>query len=202
MFERAWKGPWLSAIESYLFMMLKRIGKLRTQYQTMNPNNMVPSMERILRKNWDESVQFDCHVANQGLHHISLDKLHGSGPGRGHKLDPEHRYCSCGEWSDMKLPCVHACCWARKHRNIRYDTFVKDYMEDVHSVDFLQNLYSQNINPIVTDNIEYDLTSKPNPTVRMSGRPPVQRIRNRSRYANPDDSPTICSICNRRGHNR
>ena len=109
---------------------------------------------------------------------------------------------SLTSWLDMKLPCVHACCWAWKHRNIRYDTFVKDYMEDVHSVDFLQNLYSQNINPIVTDNIEYDLTSKPNPTVRMSGRPPVQRIRNRSRYANPDDSPTICSICNRCGHNQ
>jgi hypothetical protein len=38
---------------------------------------------------------------------------------------------------------------------------------------------------------------------QQAGRPKVRRIRNRSKYEEPEEeSRIVCSLCNQRGHNR
>ena len=69
----------------------------------------------------------------------------------------------------------------------------------------LNNLYSDNIQPVIINILETDgQTKPPNANLKKkSGRPPKQRrYRVGSKFDNPEkDSPIVCKKCQIKGHN-
>ena len=67
----------------------------------------------------------------------------------------------------------------------------------------LQEIYENSIFPVVQDQMQFDGITKP-PVVqeRQAEHPKTKRIRNRIRFLDPGDSPIICSLCGKTGHNK
>jgi hypothetical protein len=80
---------------------------------------------------------------------------------------------------------------------------VENYITEVYQYETHQNLLALNINPVVVDNLVMDNNTNPPKQggKRQAGRPKMQRICNRSKFANPEESTIVCSLCKERGHN-
>jgi hypothetical protein len=76
-------------------------------------------------------------------------------------------------------------------------------VKDVYRYETHQNLLALNINPVVVDSLVMDNNTNPPEQggKRQAGRPKKQRICNRSKFANPEESTIVCSLCKERGHN-
>jgi hypothetical protein len=76
-------------------------------------------------------------------------------------------------------------------------------VNDFHKYCFYHELMEKNINPVIIDNLVSGNEQAPEVVQRQPGRPATKRLRlGRSRFSKPEDSPIICSVCNKRGHNK
>jgi len=66
----------------------------------------------------------------------------------------------------------------------------------------LQELYKNNIFPVILDGIRYDNRSKPPPIRVSTGRPKKKRFRTRTKFVESAESPIVCQKCKQGGNNR
>ena len=84
----------------------------------------------------------------------------------------------------------------------------KKSLEDIYRIPFCQyysyqylnNIYKDNITPVIIDSLTSDKTTKPPPITnkRQAGRPATRRMRKKSR----SDITVKCSNCDKLGHNK
>jgi hypothetical protein len=111
-------------------------------------------------------------------------------------VDLDSLSCSCGLPAQLQMPCKHMAA-AVQFAEIS----IADFVHDCYRAATIKSLYGHVILPVSTEDIVFDEITQP-PLVRpQAGRPRTVRIRSRSEYRE-EDSPVVCSLCRRRGHNR
>ena len=101
------------------------------------------------------------------------------------------------------FPCRHSFAVYRKWKEVDFNYVLTNLVDEKYTFVNVKNMLRKNVFPVSLDGIQYDGVTKP-PLVakRQSGRPRTKRIRNRSEFIAPEDSPIVCSNCRTRGHNR
>jgi hypothetical protein len=106
--------------------------------------------------------------------------------------------CTCGQWQNNELMCVHVMSYYR----IIERKSVKEILEmpfcQYYSYQYLNLFYKENINPVIIDLLSHDTSTKPPPITekRASGRPKSARKRKRSKVS------VKCSNCEETGHTK
>ena len=120
-----------------------------------------------------------------------------------HIVKPELEWCSCGVWQDVLYPCRHACAVFRKWKEKEFTYILQHLVHPYYTFDSVQKMYKHNVYPACLDSVQYDRETKPPASHgRQPGRPRVKRIRRRSEFLDPEESPITCSDCGQRGHNK
>ena len=119
-----------------------------------------------------------------------------------HIVRPTLKWCSCGFWQDIGIPCRHGLATLRETQHITLCDVMKHHVSPFYTIGYCQKLYDNNFLPVILDNLPHDRVTKPPIiTQRQPGRPKVKRYRRRSECIDPDTSKITCSLCHKRGHN-
>lgn len=214
MIEDFRNDGWMELVDGLLDHMTNMISEKRQKYKDMDPENVVPKVQQILKKRWDDAASMKvCEIEETNLEYKvseeyvpnenddSAEVISNGTKKINHVVFPEAECCTCGKWQDSKYPCRHAVAYFRKwmEKDLRWilDNKVHYYFK----YKSLHLLYENNIFPVILDNIRYDGKSKPPPITVSTGRPKMKRYRKRSRYVDSADSPILCRKCGERGHN-
>ena len=86
-------------------------------------------------------------------------------------------------------------------KGMSFPRILKLHVHNYYRYKSLQEIYENNIFPIIQDQIQYNGKTKP-PGVwkKPAGHPKKKRMRKQSKFICPKDSPIICSICRKGGH--
>ena len=76
-------------------------------------------------------------------------------------VKPDDNWCSCGIWQDNMYPCRHACAYFKRTLKVDYELMVSVYVSELYKYGSLQELYKNNIRPVMTDNIKKDKETRP-----------------------------------------
>ena len=221
MFNKARDVAWMEALETIVDIMSTRICKLRTKYSRHDDSEVVPRFAQILRARWDaaagmdvEEIELDSRMFKVFSAEYRGDDEEGSVNDAASPMErrgvhivkltnDDLPWCSCGVWQDCLYPCRHGCAVYRKWNEVDINYVVTNLVDAKYKFGNVKNTFARNIFPVSLDAIQYDGITKP-PVVnkRQPGRPKEKRIRNRSEYLAPEDSPVVCGNCGRRGHNR
>jgi hypothetical protein len=203
--------PWLEAIEKIIDIMTSRISRNRMKYVDKNPDNVVAAVWQRIRDERDASAGFDVYelASGGGQYKVTPQTQEmSSGDHATHLTRIVERWCTCGFWQDIGIPCRHfMACFRKLKDSMEFRSLLTeshDGIPDFYKYKALQLLYEPNIVPVVVDTIGYDGKTKPRPPriKRQPGRPKVKRYRRRSELSDPSKSPIVCSKCRERGHNR
>ena len=86
--------------------------------------------------------------------------------------------------------------------NWHFQQFLQHHVHDYYQFERLQCIYDNNIFPGVHDQIWYDgITQPPSVWKKQAGCPKKKWFRKQSKFLDPGDSPIICSLCGKSGHN-
>ena len=221
MFADARNLGWPEALEKILDIMSSRICACRLKYQQREGGDVVPRVAQILKSRWDSAASMSVEELELGCGQFKVVELssvvndlvfHAPLPTtttrRGqqssiHVVKPDLQWCSCGVWQDFMYPCRHGCAVYRKWKEKQFNYVLANLVHPYYKFEFVKQTFRNNVFPVSLDAIKYDGVTKP-PMVskRQPGRPRTKRIRRRSEYLEPEDSPVTCSICGKRGHNR
>lgn len=211
---------WLEAIERIVDIMSTRIYNCRTKYVDRDPSDVVSRVAQILKVRWDAAASMSVIELESGsgdfkvVEPYSLQEQQDkderlpimpatAGQQSIHIVKPELEWCSCGVWQDVLYPCRHACAVYRKWKEKEFTYILQHLVHPYYTFDFVQKMYKNNIYPACLDSVQYDCETKPPASRgRQPGRPRVKRIRRRSEFLDPEESPIKCSDCGQRGHNK
>lgn len=111
------------------------------------------------------------------------------------KFEPEW-FCSCGDWQDTRLLCVHAWRACTRLRKRHFD-FVSPY----YSTAAYQSTYNGSIPAIIEENLVPDLNCGP-PIIRRKRGRPSEKHKLRFEEENVARRHRKCSQCQQTGHDR
>ena len=221
MFAQARTVGWLEAVESIVDVMSTRISTCRTKHMDQNPGEVVPRVAQLLKRRWDAAASItvvelergcgDFKVAepastvqdsDRNPHLPSMPFVAGQ-QSNIYIVKPDLQWCTCGTWQDVLYPCRHGCAVIRKWKEKDFSYVLQNLVHPYYKFEYVQQIYKNNIFPACIENVKYDNATKP-PVVnkRQSGRPKMKRIRRRSEFLDPEESPITCSNCGQRGHNK
>jgi hypothetical protein len=113
-------------------------------------------------------------------------------------VDAEKKTCTCHEWQNRKIPCVHACAHFLE-RDIDPMTCIPECL----SMDGYGKTYSKFFEPVLLSNIPIDQNVDPPPIKRARGRPPKVRVFSRGEVSvGKQKQIHRCGKCGEEGHNR
>jgi hypothetical protein len=120
-------------------------------------------------------------------------------------VNAQMKTCTCGKFQEMMYPCRHAMAYYRKWEKVSLRQIVDNHVHGYYKFGTHQSMYTFNMYPVISDNIQYDGTTKPPPIPkRGAGRPTKLRTewRERSKFDDPSESTLTCGNCGQNGHNR
>jgi hypothetical protein len=221
MFAEARNLCWPDALEKILDIMSSRICASRSKYQQRDDWDVVPQVAQILKKRWDAAASLSVDELELGCGDFKVveqtsvaddlfdDNSMSTTPRWGqrssiHIVKPDMQWCSCGVWQEFMYPCRHGCAVYRKWKEKQFDYVLANLVHPYYKFEFVKETFRNNVFPVSLDTIEYDGVTKPPTSIqRQPGRPRTKRIRRRSEFLDPEDSPAVtCSKCGKRGHNR
>jgi hypothetical protein len=202
MFEPARNMAWLSVIEFIVNKMTTRISSLRKKYKVNNGNRIgiVDNRIELINKNWDDCAGFQVDLIEEEPEQYLVHRPKvGDLPIINHNVLINTKYCTCGKWQDMDVPCVDACSIYRLIYNHQI-TYAYEKVSRFYKINTLNALYTRNIEPVIIDVLKYDkVTDRPNNDKKPPGRPKKKRIRKRQK---PVPKLVVkCSKCGLVGHN-
>ena len=109
-------------------------------------------------------------------------------------VDLQQQTCSCGQWQEMKFPCLHAAGVLRaqgKHFDLQY-------IDSRYQITELKQAFSRLHTPIDMESIEADGVTMLTSVLKKRGRPRTKRLRSRSEHL--CDKQKRCSTCGQKGH--
>jgi hypothetical protein len=124
-----------------------------------------------------------------------------------HLLNVSQRACSCGIWKGYGIPCADAMIYYKeKEEKMLAEIMDSDAVSEFHKYPYYHELMKRKIEPVILDNLVSStdvLCIAPVVVERQAGRPPTKRLRmDKSRFGKVEESTIVCSICNKRGHNK
>jgi SWIM zinc finger len=205
MYKDARKVPWLYCLDSILQKMSMHISTLREKAR--DETGVLPNIAAKLELRRKESAGMSIIKLDEDSDNYQVSREASSRFPITHIMRVGECFCSCGMWQEYGYPCVDAMVY---YRHIEKKTLLQiiesDVVSEFYHYSYYQELMKRNIIPVVLDNLEVkkDLTCLPPVSVtKRSGRPATKRLRlGRSRFMNPEESNIICSLCNKRGHNK
>jgi hypothetical protein len=219
MFADARSVGWLEAVEKILDIMSTRIYTCRTKHIERHPGDVVPRVAQLLKIRWDAAASMSVIELEHGCGDFKVVESYtlqdyekdehlprmpmNAGQQSIHIVKPELGFCSCGLWMEFLYPCRHACAVFRRWQELDFTYILRHHVHPYYMFDYIQQMYKHNVFPVCLDSIGYDGETKP-PSVaaRQPGRPPVKRLRRRSDFLDPEESPITCSDCGQKGHNK
>jgi len=215
MFADARSVGWVEAFEKIVDIMTTRICSCRAKYKPRDDTDVVARVVQIIKKRWDAAASMtvmeleeDCGDFKVVETSITAEDPsdHPMPPAHGHMsvhvVKPDLQWCSCGVWQDVMYPCRHACAVYRKWKEKEVDYILSDLVPAYYKFGYVKQMFTSNVFPVSLEGIAYDgVTKPPEATKRQAGRPRMKRIRHRSEFLHPDESPIVCSQCHQRGHN-
>ena len=218
MFADARTVGWVEAAEKIIDIMSDRICCCRLKYDSRDDTEVVPRVAQILKKRWDASAAMSVAELERGCgdfkvvepsvlaedmsdHPSPTPNSHGDHSI--HIVKPDLQWCSCGVWQDFLFPCRHGCAVFRKCKEYNFQFMLSNLVPAYYKFEYVKKTFTSNVFPACLDGIEHDKVTKPPiVTKRQPGRPKTKRIRRRSELLDPEDSPIVCSLCSKRGHNK
>ena len=220
MFAEARSLGWLEAVDKILDIMSTRVYTCRMKHIDRHPSDVVPHVAQLLKIRWDAAASMSVVELERGCgdfkvvetynlqdcekeEHLPRMPINAGQQQSIHIVKPELGFCSCGLWMEFLYPCRHACAVYRRWKELEFTYILQHQVHPYYTFDYIQKMYKHNIFPVCLDSIGYDGETKP-PSVagRQPGRPPVKRIRRRSEFLDPEESPITCSDCGQKGHNK
>ena len=203
MLEKARDGTWLDCMGIIPTTMLRRICQLRDDHR--GKAGVVEHMKHVLQKRWDNCAGFDVLEIEEdrNLFTVIRNARGASEEERKYNIDVRQHKCNCGEWQEHDVPCIDAMAYYR-HTEKRSLAYIMENLVTFHyKYETEHELLKSNIVPVCLSQISADgVTLPPNDMKRTTGRPPMKRLRKRSRWAHdPEQSDRRCKKCNQKGHN-
>ena len=86
--------------------------------------------------------------------------------------------------------------YLQKWEQVAFPTILQYHVHDYYQFERLQHIYDNNTFQVIQDQIQYDVIAHP-PSVwkKQGGHPKKKQFRKQSKFLDPGDSPTICSLC-------
>lgn len=209
MFNDARSGTWFHTLVQMVQITTNRIAGLRKDYAA--EEGLVPWCTKLLEDNYNKSAAYSVQEIDDdtaGTFVVILNQQNWTAAGTtidNHRLRISTKCCTCGLWQEYDLPCVHAMAYYRKHRRLLLPNIKSNYISSYYTYEMQNQLTAVNLVPVVISRLVMDEeeTLPPMNPKRAAGRPKVVRIRNRSKYVNPQEqSRIICQLCHKRGHNQ
>jgi hypothetical protein len=119
---------------------------------------------------------------------------------KSHELNIKLKKCSCGHWQDTDLTCVHLFAYYRVIENKSCKEILDMPYNPYYGYQYLNNLYKDNINPVVIDTLSSDNTTMPPP--KTNKRQPGRRSNKRKQRRSFSENTVHCSNCGQKGHNK
>jgi MULE transposase domain/SWIM zinc finger len=208
MFEKARDGSWLHSLYTILTKMTERIALLRDMHE--GKCGVVERVLGILKQRWEWTAQYRVTIIRRDGEIFSVFRKHRGGIVSDDEgcicanLDLERERCSCGEWQEHGIPCVHALAYFKDKEELLFEEIVQK-VDKQYTYEMENELLNENIVPVCIDRLFPDRSTLPPGDALQSrppGRPRKRRIRARSKWASePEKSPIVCSRCGKRGHN-
>ena len=232
MFKPVCDVNWMDCVDTNLDIMSTRISMLQTKWKDIPKNKVIGAATEVkIRYDASDSCSVSLLPGGVPVFKVTDRSVTGSAavasvvvPGLDetpvvpevtpvltllgarnavHTVTPLARQCICGVWQEYLVPCRHACAVLKQEYHLSWDDIQNKHVHPYYTCGSLHELYSNNISPVCTDNLEHDgLTLPPQVRVRSAGRPRIKRMRRRSEYADPSESKIYCSACNQLGHNK
>ncbi|XP_012849887.1 PREDICTED: uncharacterized protein LOC105969659 [Erythranthe guttata] len=163
--------PILTMMEALRRQFMCRIQSKR-QWIEKCTTKICPRIQDKLNSIKDKALEFECHMANEGLWEVTLGN-------KGWVVDFRKKSCSCKEWDMTGIPCTHAtCALMSEHKDI------EDYVSPYFSVDNYKKSYSYTLTHL-PDHSQWSIPSTqaeslpilPPPFKKQTGRPRKMRKR-------------------------
>ena len=98
---------------------------------------------------------------------------------------------------------MHVMAYFQKWEQLVFPTSLQYHVYDYYQFERLQQIYDNNVFPVIQDQIQYDgITHPPSVWKEQAGHPKKKQFRKQSKFLDPGDSPITCSLCGKSGHNR
>jgi MULE transposase domain len=203
MFNEFRQGSWFDTVTGILNKMSDRISELRLK--SKGKNGVIPKYKDEVTVLWDRCTEAKVYEINEGEKKYKVNQCSVKGKlQRPHIVDMETNTCSCGVWQDTEKPCFHLVAYLRHYEGKTVDYITTNYIGDYYKFEHHRQMMQANITPVILDKISMDKYSQPpqNKGKRQAGRPKTGRHRERSKFVIKEHSPIVCSLCNKRGHNK
>ena len=204
MFDKAREMSWFNSLDYMLGRTMERISTLREEVK--NKDGIVEHVVALLRRRWDMVAGYKVVQIREDGDEFSIIRPNQTDweTTTKHNIDVVNCRCSCGEWQEHSIPCVHAIVYFRLHETKTMDEVLARHVDELYENANQKAMLAVNIVPVCIETIQPDGVTLPprQSSKRRTGRPQKKRIRKRSRWADdPTQSTIVCSNCKQRGHN-
>ena len=200
MFKKARTFNWLTALDTMLHKITYKISNGRSMYK--EKRGMVAYYSNIYKERYNDCAIYNVIPINED--ELTYKVYEGEGDEYVHYktqiLNIRERTCSCGKWQDTELFCEHVMAYYRIMEQKSLEDIFRIPFSHYYSYQYLNQIYKDNITPVIIDSLASDQITKPPPVTgkRQAGRPASRRIRKKSR----SELTVTCSNCDTPGHNK
>ena len=174
-----------------IILFVRRVNMLyynrRTTYssiQAMLPSSTTQQLQSIINKCRSRIV----YQVNESVFEVK------SNNGSFRIVDLTLLTCTCKQFQEYGLPCVHACAAILKACKQP-----SQFVHTTYHITTLQNVYKESVQPVDVETCFFDNKTLPPAMIKQAGRPRKIRLRSRGETA-PEDQLT-CGKCGEKGHN-
>jgi hypothetical protein len=192
-------------VDNILKSMSTHIATLRELNK--NKSGVVPNCAIKLNDRWEKCAGMPIIQLEEGGDKFMVTRTQDTGNQVAHVVNIDDRFCSRGMWQEYGMPCVDAlACYCKIEKISLLEVMESDCISEFHRYSYYHQLMKKNINPVIIENLEPVsdmICSPPDIVAKRAGRPTTKLLRlGRSKFKTPEESTIICSICNKRGHNK
>ena len=159
------------------------------------------NIKKDMKKIWDRTDAYDFSILRaDGMRYAIFPR---GGQGTQHTLFLDSNHCTCRQWQEHKLPCIHLVVYLRQCGI--FESF-EDFMDSTFIIDLYRkqsmiNCFKHNIIPVARNLVSKDGKTLAPKKAAVSGRPKKKRIRSGRKVKQPRMQWHICSNCDEEGHN-
>mmetsp|Transcript_3222 Transcript_3222/g.4762 ORF Transcript_3222/g.4762 Transcript_3222/m.4762 type:complete len:206 (-) Transcript_3222:116-733(-) len=143
--------------------MSTRISQLREECKQEGNDQVIPKVKEILLERWNLTANSSVHQLqdSQNRFKIKLPERSIEEKVRTHVCDMNSKTRTCAKWQECEMPCLHAMVYYRIWEDKDFDMILSQNLSDLYKLKTQKELLSQNIEPVVTDNLKFDLVTLP-----------------------------------------
>jgi hypothetical protein len=179
MFKKARTFNWLSALDTMLHQIQCKIANGRKNYK--DKWGMGAYYSNLYKERYNKCAVYNVIPINED--ELTYKVYVGEGVEYVHYktqfLNLREKTCSCGTWQDTELFCEHIMSYYRFIENKTLEDILKLPYCQYYSYQYLNNIYKDNITPVIIDTLSSDKITKapPHTNKRQAGHPATRRFK-------------------------